>query len=308
MNGVGVCDRRNQPGVHVSRLLDRFHLPSGYTHHRGHGGYVRNDNRSRTDHGFVSDSGALNNRRADSDERTGLDRDATGQSCAGANVRSRTDQAFMIDDASCVENHGVTDLTVGADQSPCGDDDVSTQGDVSGEIGRGVYRVDEFEVPVFDKVGEGSPCSVVANGDDGVADVHFFANRGKIFGATQDRNSVNSPADRGFVRVDKTDDVVRSGIHQDVEHDASMSPAAQNHAGVFGSVIFVHGVGTSSMRLFEPPRRPLGHKPERMNRYIPVMAAAGSRRRRTKAPLALIGQAAKRLNANPEDGWKADKG
>ena len=108
----------------------------------GQRGHVLDDDGPGPDDGLAPQRDLGDHGRTDADEHPRLDFDAPGDAYARADVAAFADHGLVVDEAAGVQDHGVADLAVCADDHARGDNDVSPERGVVGERGGRVHGVE----------------------------------------------------------------------------------------------------------------------------------------------------------------------
>lgn len=89
---------------------------------------------------------------------------------------------------------------------------------------------DGFEVQCFESAGEVGADAVVTDGDDAGAEVVGSFEGVEIVGGSDDFDAVDAAAYEGGVGIDEPDHVDAAGVEEHIEHDPSVTAAAQDDA------------------------------------------------------------------------------
>ena len=87
-------------------------------------------------------------------------------------------------------------------------------------------------------VSQRSTNAVVSDGDDCAVYIEMISQIGQIVRATEYLDPVNSSSDVFEIGIDEPDDLIRTDVVEDIQHDSAMTPTAQNDAF---SRFFLHG-------------------------------------------------------------------
>ena len=147
----------------------------------------------------------------------------------------------MIDDASRIQYDGITDLPMSANQDSGGHYAVASKGDIGRQIGGRVNGVDQFEAHGGQAIGELSPNSVIADGDNDPGDPKRTCQLGEVIGMAQNLESVDAAPMSRPVRVDESDGIVGSRLADDIEYNSTVPAAADDDA--WPNVIFGLNLG-----------------------------------------------------------------
>ena len=134
---------------------------------------VADDDRPGTDDGGLADGDPLDDGGADADKGKWFYRDMSCDADTRADVNGVMDDGFVIDDASGVENGGISDFDEGTDVRACGDDDVFA--DLGGlcDIGTGMDRRSETDRGIIKSFGIGVANAIVTDRNDRTANTQF---------------------------------------------------------------------------------------------------------------------------------------